>query len=479
MLSDHRDDFIPRKNQFDEDNAYRELSNNAFMQYVVGKLNDDLVKHCMAIIEPSDKANKRSFILEIADEDLTLGYSFPSSRQSVIDDELAPITRLPLKSTPTRRYERLKSYNFTKDTVGFVRQQVPLLASLVCLLCPPESLSNVLEYTSSSEVFEQRQQDSGKHALSQTIGGGHVPPPKFREIEPRLSIDDESKMVLTIPTPIWQETFDKLSSLFDDGTPLKNFLISRLVCFKGILPWDRLIQEPLRDDNNINGVEDPAINLRTLPVLPGKSPELEHSCVFVLRKLLRNGLAHEALRFLRTEPVVNNRENVQSMSDLVLSSCFVNAANENNKSSRADSSEVLTPMVLSPVVLVYQLSDIELACRLVLSYIEVWPSDVCVQMLQLIHYRLPPSSAYVSIIDEYLYRLNIYQRIVELVEAPNPVTLEPSISPWTHWSQLVYDSKKRSDYVLSNLMKHKAFSLAREWARVHEHGDDITEVCLL
>lgn len=385
----------------------------------------------------------------------------------MIDDGTSHLR--PLQATPSRRYERLKSYNFTKDTVGFVRQQVPLLASLVCLLCPPESLSNVLEYSSSSEGI----QEPAKQALGQTIGG-HVLPPVIKEGKKRLlSIPDESTMVLTTPSPEWQETFDKLSSLFDDGTPLKNFMICRLVCFKGILPWDRLIQEPLCEDHTTS-VTDPAINLRTLPVLPGKSPELEHACVFVLRKLLRNGLVHESLKFLGTEPVVNNREHVQSIGDLVLSSCFVNEANDKSQSSKGDTEMSL--MVVNPVVLIYQLSDIELGCRLVLSYIEVWPSDVCVQMLQLIHYRLPASSAYVSIIDEHLYRLNIYQRIVETVEAPNPITLEASISPWKHWSELVYDSKQRADYVLSNLMKNKAFSLAREWAHVHGHGDDVTEV---
>ena len=173
--------------------------------------------------------------------------------------------------------------------------------------------------------------------------------------------------------------------LFNDGTPLKNFLTSRLVSFRGVLPWDRLIQEPLKEEGSVGDMEDPAINLRMLAVLPGRSLELSHACMFVLRKLLRKGMQREALEFLKTEPIANNRDSVQSVINIVLSCCFVTEATARDKTNRGKEPE------LSPLVLAHQISDVELACRLVLPYLEVWPAVTCVKLLKWIHYHLPSS----------------------------------------------------------------------------------------
>ena len=425
----------------------------------------------------SRRGHDQKVLVVVEEENLTIGYSFPSSRHSVLEDEggspLPP--RIPFKSTPVRRYERLKSYKFTEDTVAFVHQQVPILASLICLLCPPESLSNVLDFMISDDAIEEKEskEEDPKAAMTQTIGG-HVKPPKIkREFKRVQSVSDESKMVVTHATPAWQETFDKLSALFPSGTPLKNFLMCRLECFKGILPWDRLIKEPLKEEDSVGDMEDPTINLRTLAVLPGQSLELSHACVFVLRRLLRKGFLHESVRFLNTEPVVNNRTSVQSVADIVLSSCFVAEATAREKLKKVEEE-----VGVDPLVLIHQLSDIELACRLVLPYLEVWPANVCVKLLQWVHYHLPTPSPFVAIVNEHLYRLNVYQRVIETVEMPDKFTLESRPSPWKHWSELVYDSKERRGYVLANLLKYKAFSLAREWALVHGHPDEITEVSI-
>ena len=476
LLCDHRDDFLPLKSQYAEDNPYRDLSNVALIRYITDKLPSEFSEQLKQLTESGDRG-KRKITHAVIDEDLTIGYNFPSSRRSMLEDGTSPLPqRIPFKSTPVRRYDKLKSYKFTEDTVSFVHQQVPLVASLVCLLCPPESLSNVLDFMASDDAIvdtKEEPKEDPKASFVQTIGAPVKP--KIRELKRTLSNNDDSKLAVThsaVPRSacLWEETFDKLLLLFVDGTPLKYFLTCRLGCFKSILPWDRLIQEPLKEEDSVGEMDDPAINLRALAVLPGQCLELSHACMFVLRKLLRKGLLQESLKFLNTEPVINNRESVQSVADIVLSSCFVSEATTREKTS--DESEI----GLNPLVLIYQLSDIELACRLVLPYLEVWPVNVCVKLLCWIHYHLPTSSSFVATINEHLYRLNIYLRVIETVEAPDPNTLQPRPSPWNHWSQLVYDSKERSGYVLANLLKNKAFGLAREWALVHRHVDKITEV---
>ena len=481
LISDHRDDFIPSKMHYEENNPFRGISHSALIQYLVNKLTPELSDYLKSLVKLDDKSRRghdSKLALEIQNEDLTIGYTFPSSRHSSLEEGASPLPpRHPPKSTPTRRYKKFKSYKFTDDTITFVHQQVPILASLVSLLCPPESLPNVLDSFKSDEAFDnnlKEEETGGKEAFVQTIGSQRIskPPPKAKEVKRTLSSNDESKMVITYSTPQWLDTYNMLMALFEENTPLKRFLACRLESFKGILPWDRLIQEPLKDEGSAGTLEDPAINLRNLAVLPGQSPELSHSCVFVLRKLLRNGLLKESLRFLATEPVVNNRESLQSVADIVLSGCFIAEATARKEGDQASSDET-SQLSLS---IIHQLTDIELACRLALTYLEVWPSDTCVKMLQRIHYHLPSSSPFVSTINDHLYRLNVYQRIIVTVQTPDDIMQEPRPSPWKHWSQLVYDSTERCDYVLDNLLKKKAFGLAREWATVHGHADRIAEV---
>ncbi len=484
LISDHRDDFIPSKMHYEENNPFRGISHSALIQYLVNKLTPELSDYLKSLVKLDDKSRRghdSKLTLEIQNEDLTIGYTFPSSRHSSLEEGASPLpSRHPPKSTPTRRYEKLKSYKFTNDTVMFVRQQVPLLASFVSLLCPPDSLPNVLGSLISDETFDnnvnlkEEEETGGRGAFVQTIGQLRIskPPPKPKEVKRALSVSDESKIVITYSTPEWLGTYNRLMGLFEDDTPLRRFLACRLESFKGILPWDRLIQEPLRDEGSAGTLEDPAINLRNLAVLPGQSPELSHACVFVLRKLLRNGLLKESLRFLATEPAVNNREWVQSVADIVLSGCFIAEATARKEADQASFDETSQ----LPLSIVHQLTDIELACRLALTYLEVWPSDMCVKMLQRIHYHLPSSSPFVSTINDHLYRLNVYQRIIVTVQTPDDIMQEPRPSPWKHWSQLVYDSTERCDYVLDNLLKKKAFGLAREWAAVHGHTDRIAEV---
>ena len=237
----------------------------------------------------------------------------------------------------------------------------------------------------------------------------------------------------------------------------------RLKSFEGILPWDRLIQEASVDSKTFG--KDPEINLRRLAVLPSRSIELSHACSLVVRKLLKRGMSDAVLRFLTKEPVTNNKDQVQFAVDLSLTSTFSKLVED--KGEKRD---------FAPLMLLYQLTDPELAARLTLSSLEVWSVETCVDLLTLCFYHLPPASSFHSLIGRRLNQLQTYLKIIDVMNDPLSDTEEAAHSPWTHWAGLASDTNNKPGYVLGILLENKAFSLAREWALVHDLDEEINRV---
>ena len=431
------------------------------------------------------RRNPLEMKLELTEEDLTLGYNFPSVRRHVhVEPDPLVFTPQTPRHGYARKYEKIKPYTFTDETVSFVKQQASLLASLVCLLCPPESIkpTPTLEHPSEesesveAEKGDARLQDEGKMALMQSLHlmrGGRPRPALLKRTN---SVSDEAKLAIIAPTPVWQEAFNKVLTLFPEKSPLHKFLLMRLGCFKGLLPWDRKIQETSGDGESQN----PFINLRVLAVVPGRSLELGHACEFTVRKLLRRAMVPESLRFLKSEPVINNTSAVMFLKDMVLSGALLEATKEDGKhgSKQVKEAEFRDH---DPLVYVYQLSDMELAARLAISLFEKWPISVCVNVLMYISYHLSPHSPFLPEITSHLNRLYVYNKIIQSVEAPPIGRRDTSRqSPWRHWSLLAFDSRERSDYVVEVLLKSKDYNLAREWVSVHGLGEDMIKVgCLI
>ena len=471
------------------DNPFRHLSHVALVRYIISKLPKESADQLTALVnscDPSRGKKTGELNLEVTSEDLTIGYNFPSSRRSFLGDGTSPqLLRAHIPSKKPSRYKRIKPYSFTEETMSFVRQQAPLLASLVYLLCPPKNISSntQLDLTTvddvTSDSFQSTSQDKeqvdqpNKKAFIQSYHFGKSKIRQVPDLKRSNSTTEESKVVLTRNSPEWQKTFDNILTLFEDGSPLKKFIIVRLECFKGILPWDRLIQELPSEQHDSKG-EDSAVNLRALAVLPGNSPEIGHACSLVLRKLLRRGMIEETLQFLRSEPVINNPSSIRNILDLILSTSLINNATEKQDiSGRGKTTKEDESRKINPLVLVYQHSNMELVARLVLSSLEVWPVTTCVNLLMYISYHLS-SSPFVPLVNERLQQLYVYQKIIETVETPH------GVSPWRHWSDLSYDSKERKDYVLNIILEHKNYTLAREWSLVHRHGDNIVTVsCII
>ena len=160
----------------------------ALVRYIISKLPKESAEQLTAIVDACDPSRGKKtgeLKLEVTSEDLTIGYNFPSSRRSFLGDGASP--HLPRSHVPSKkpsRYKRIKPYSFTEETMSFVKQQAPLLASLVYLLCPPENISSntQLDLTSvddaTSDSFQSTSQDKeqveppNKKALIQSFHFG-------------------------------------------------------------------------------------------------------------------------------------------------------------------------------------------------------------------------------------------------------------------------------------------------------------------
>ena len=432
------------------------------------------------MIDACDSSRQRkctaSIKVVVQEMDLRLGYYFPKTRKrgDVSFKESSP--PFPRSSYRTKKqmgrtYETIKPYmySFTEDTVAFVREQAPILASLVCLLCPPEmpssQASNFKLHSSERDSFQHdAPEQHPSPAIVQTLPPDRKEQPKPSLVRRSRSItsSDEEKVVITHPSPVWQDTLDALLSHLPEDNALRRFLLDRLLPFKGILPWEKLIHDSEANgdgngDGGKAGSHGPTINLRLLTVLPSQSPELGHACGIVMRKLLQRGMMKEALKFLQSEPVANNGSHVQFAVDLVVSSALSRVIGDERERNHC--------LTLEPLALVYQLSDPELAMRLVLPALVHWPVTTCVGLLFFCFHHLPTTSSFIGIVEEYLKKLQVCEKVMSVTD--NPIGRHGKC-PWVNWSQLDKDTREKPAYVISLLLDNRAFSLAREWASVYD-----------
>ena len=464
-------------------------------RYIAHKLPTEQREQLSAMVDACDtnrprKGNAAKLKVAVNEEESNIGYAFPPVRRLSMLEASFPLPRpasAKKKNRIGRTYEKIKPYSFTSETMGFVNTQSQLLASLVSLLCPPENSpsrqqldlptadGNVIAETDEVEREAEKVKESGKEAdITQSLhpNASASRPPSFPPTLRRTVSLSEETTVLARPSHAWKETFTNVMTQFEEGSPLNEFVTCRLMSFAGIIPWDRLIQEPTVGNENGTFRSDPVINLRRLAVLPCRNLELSHACSLVVRKLLKRGMSEAVLRFIKTEPVANNHEQVQFAIDASVTNTFFHIANGGEDAGNGGKT---TAAEFSPLMLLYQLSDPELAARLTLSSLEMWPVDTCVDLLMLCFYHLPSSSSFLSLISRRLEQLQTYLKIIEVVE--NPLMDGDMCSgSWDHWAKLAADTVDKPEYVLSILLECKAFSLAWEWARVHDLDEDITRV---
>lgn len=427
----------------------------------------------------------------VLDEEIGIGYNFPPIRRPSMKEEPTGQTQGTHKSPSLGRiyrYPKVKPYTFTRETMAFVEKQSQLLASLVRILCLPEGSPSLQQLDlqtaeghfipETEEVEREGEKDvelcppsSFTQSHHPARAGVKVPftPPKLQRSQ------SESDSILPTPNNQWRKVFSNLVKCFEKGSPLLEYLNRRLKPFEGLIPWDRLVQEASTTQSDAANLfkQDPTINLRSLTILPSHSEELGHACGIVVRKLLKRGMIETALRFMKTEPVINNKQEVKFAVDLALCSAF------NKLVTRDESNGESLLINCSPLVLIYQLSDAELASRLVLSSLQVWQVEMCVDLVTLCYYHLSKtssaSSSFLPLVRHHLDRLQTYFKIIETIDSPLSSESDRS-SPWNHWADLAKDTSEKPEYVLSILLESKSFQLAWDWARVHGLSENITKV---
>lgn len=407
-------------------------------------------------------------------------------------------------------------YAITVETLAFVKQRMPLLAAMMHLLCPSPSSptgarassrataggegeeesgdeESMREERREKEREKDREADDGGRPLRMALlkslrGDRSAPPPVVAR--KRLSISSYD----LLPQQPWQRQFEDVLIHFVDFPVLRNYLLTRMMSFESVLPWDPPdtsadAHPPKREKQRRSSLQG-LMSLRQIALLPATSAELGEACCYIVHKLLDAGMVNEAVRFLSSEPALAHMGSVGFMADLALASAFVKSYLEVlSVGQGGEGVREKKTASMDPISLLSRLSDPELAARLALSSLHNWPASVCSAMLSYCLHHLPPSSPLLPPLSEKLHRMAVYERVMETCESP--LRLAGSIaegdgvggrgvwhgrSPWGSWSELAADSESKPAYVLQILLESKAFALARRWAYSHNLSPDITQV---
>ncbi len=339
-------------------------------------------------------------------------------------------------------------HTFTTEILKFIEQRAPLLAALVYLLSPPQS---VLDDKVESVQIEDSLPVGKMEGIIQSIRN-KVTNTKTTAIVPIVKKDaNETKQVEN-----WQLTYDQVLGHFSTAVPMRQYLVTRLSPFNSLIQWDDPRDESLSDSSNEFGV-----CLRTLAALPSSCDALGEACSYVMRKLVESGRVMEAVNFLTSEPALKHPEKLAFFSDVVLSAAFVS-----NYNKTVDDDEKINPLII-----LSQISNPELASRLTLASLRYWPVRVCENLLSYCLNHLPPTALLRQTVEEKLNYMRIYSLIISSCESP----LHLSKCPWKDWYSIAKDSETRPDYVFQLLLSSRAFDIARHWAAVHNVGAELSQ----
>ena len=399
-----------------------------------------------------------------------------------------------------------KQYTFTPEILTFVTHQNPLLAAFIHLLNPPPSLSS-LSLTSSAGATQQlKKSKSGTEEEGTTVGGGGtegvsegdekeesvrrvfggVRSRVRTQLSARRTTYDQHTPLSPSPSSSWSRELDDVLVQFVTFPPMQHYLRSRLAAFNPVLSWE----SPAAASESGRGSRDstlplPKESLRLLALVPARGHALGSACSYSLHRFIEIGRVRDAVAFLSSEPAACHQRRTRLLADLALSSAFVERYSEilslgQSGETASDALSVSPSPSSSPLSLLAQLSDPDMAARLSLSSLHNWPVETCRDLLSFCSHHLTPSSPLLSAVQEKLERIEIYSKIMAKCKAllltKSGRERRKDQRSWTRWTDLARDSESKPQFVLDLLLTEREYDLARQWAAVHSLPQRVTQV---
>ena len=538
LLYRHRKDFVSTS-EGTPDNA-----DAALLQYLKAKLSPygkgaEIEKYLEAL-ESKDK--KFSLKITPLSEQLTFGYDFSSlswgSKQS--SPKSSPESKLKHKLAEQQAPDSKSrpSYAFTEETLSFVEKHSAMLAALVHLLCPP--INKGIQLIESSTLSVNKTRDTKETARDTADKAPAVaqvsPPSKTRPTLtknasivaplPGAESDSRTRPTLTKNVSIVAPLPGAESDSRTRPTLTKSAIVAPLpgaesdsrtrptltksvsivaplpgaesepdphLCLEAILERFatlpamqrhlRFRLEPfLRSALIVKGDTSDA---RQLALIAGGSSVLGDACVDLIQGLLREGRAGEAVKLLRTEPVVSSPGKVRFMRDLVVSTHFAGLCSLKSvsDSGTGDLGRGNAPSKTALASLLFQISDPSLATRLVLSSLHDWSVETAVFLLEYCMSHLPSSSPLHTLLVKKLDILILNRQIMETFSGRGAKGAqkdgEEEGGRWKSWADLERESCSRPKHVLE-LMLEAGLSndLVQLWAAEHKLGWEVTKVIM-
>ena len=490
-LFDHRDDFV--KPVWSEGTSassagapHSYLSDLALLKYIQPRLPKEQGDVLVPSIESSEASRGRKLAVKLVviPDRQSFGFDFSSRRISAKSPKTSP--QISRKRKGNGKTDRDKSganspitsaeksvtnkYSFTPETLSFVKQQSPLMAAMVHLLCPPVQTQPLTDRAGKTAKLPHEDETEEEEEESRDEDEA---PPKRSFIQSirnrgRPSVKKSSAVPEEKPTYSWRRQFGDILTHFGSFPALRQYLSVRLASFDSLIPWDS------KELVTKSSPKEISVDLRMLAALPSSSPELGVACGYVMRQLLESGKAHHAVKFLSSEPAISHLREVRYLSDMALSCVFATHYCQTIALGHSgdDSRENVTKN--SPISILARLSDTELATRLTLASLHNWPVEVCVDLLSYCTHHLPPSSVLSPVLSKMLEKMRVYAKIMVSCESPLP-GYQSARSPWKCWSDLASDSESKQSYVLRILLASKEFELARSWSVVHGLSQSISQ----
>ena len=480
--------------------------------------------------------------------DCTLGYNFGSAeasksvspskgspksrRKKLVRDGSRKELQQPSNSVPSSSLAAIKEYSLTNEMMDFVKEQRPLLAVLIALVCPSKSPGGSKSGTSGSSLYEDSIRASGvkeipstkehdreesksfmKSLRSRVVSPVPTQPPAAPAVTSgpvmSSSLPVSPTRSLTLPripgisdvdghASPWRKQYNEIIAHFPCSNPMSRYLETRVLPFEGVIPWvvDSSVQQQQQSTDSNVPLKATKLDITSLALAPPGSKELEEACMFVMKSLVESGNVSAAIRFLSSEPAAGS-SHVYSFSHVALCGHFVinykrlserDQLKQSSSSSRPlDRDSVINKRRASkgeqslepvnPIPILSQLSDPECASRLTLASLQVWSIDMCINMLEFCLHHLPASSGLTETLSGSLEKMRVYSRIMSACEAFVQGQGKQRVSrssPWKNWRELAKDSVSKTDFVLGRLLDAKQFSLAREWCSVHALSGRVT-----